>query len=75
MAHTDIHRKQSNISRKNLVSSLLIGMVIGLIPGVIFGWVAHRFYADQRTAQTLICREKHANQPAVQVDAICGSRF
>ena len=66
---------QPAISRKNLISSLLIGLAIGLIGGAPLGWIAHRIYAEQRLATVLICREKNRNLPEVQLQSICGSRF
>ena len=66
---------QPAISRKNLISSLLTGLVIGLIGGVPLGWIAHQIYAEQRLAQVLICREKNRNLPEVQLQSLCGSRF
>lgn len=67
--------KQNAVSRKNLVYSLITGLVIGVIAGAPLGWVAHQFYAEQRLAQILICREKNRNQPEAIVQSICGSRF
>ncbi len=64
---------QNVISRKNLVSSLITGVVIGLVAGAALGWIAHQFYTEQRLAQILVCREKNKNQPAAMVDSICGS--
>lgn len=63
------------ISRKNLVSSLVIGLLLGAVAGMPVGWFAHRYYADQRFAQILICRERNRNQPIAVVESICGSRF
>ena len=62
-------------SRKNLINSLLTGLVIGVIAGAPLGWFVHQYYAEQRLAQILICREKNRDQPEVRVQAICGSRF
>lgn len=67
--------KQNAVSRKNLVYSLITGLVIGVIAGVPLGWLAHQFYAEQRLAQILICREKNRNQPEAIVQSMCGSRF
>ena len=63
------------ISRKNLISSLITGLIIGVCAGIPLGWMAHRFYADQRLAQVMICREHNKNQPAAAVEAMCGSGF
>ncbi|MBD2040213.1 hypothetical protein [Microcoleus sp. FACHB-672] len=62
-------------SRKNLINSLLTGLIVGIIAGAPLGWFVHQYYAEQRLAQILICREKHRNQPEERVLAICGSRF
>lgn len=66
-------RKEDN--RKHLINSLLTGLAIGVVAGAPLGWFVHQFYAEQRLAQILICREKHRNEPEVRVQAICGSRF
>ena len=66
---------QNVISRKNLVSSLITGLIIGIVAGAPLGWAAHQFYAEQRLAQTVICREKNRNLPEAQVQSICGSGF
>lgn len=66
---------QSNISRKNLVNSLITGLVIGLIAGIPLGWIANQYFVEQRLAENLICREKNRNQPETVVQSICGSRF
>lgn len=67
--------RQNTITRKNLVYSLITGLIVGVIAGAPLGWVAHRFFAEQRLADVLICREKNRNLPEVQVESICGSRF
>ena len=66
---------QNVITRKNLVSSLVIGLIVGIIIGAPLGWLVHQFFAEQRLAQILICREKNRDLPEVQVQSICGSRF
>ena len=66
---------QNTITRKNLVSSLIIGLIVGLLAGLPLGWIAHRFYAEQRLADVLICREKNRDLPEVQLQSLCGSRF
>ena len=67
--------RQNTITRKNLVSSLMIGLIVGLLAGIPLGWLAYQFYAERRLADVLVCREKNRNLPEVQVQAICGSRF
>lgn len=66
---------QKTINRKHLIYSLITGLAIGVIVGSPLGWISHRFYAEQRLAQILICREKHRNQPEAIVQSLCGSRF
>ena len=66
---------QNTITRKNLVSSLIIGLIIGLLAGLPLGWIAHRFYAERQLADVLICREKNRDLPEVQLQSLCGSRF
>lgn len=67
--------KQDAITRKNLIYSLITGLVIGTVAGAPIGWYVHQFYAEQRLADILICQEKNKNLPEAQVRAICGSRF
>ncbi len=67
--------RQNTITRKNLVSSLMIGLIVGILAGVPLGWIAHQFYAERRLADVLVCREKNRNLPEVQVQSLCGSRF
>ena len=43
--------RQNTITRKNLVYSLITGLIIGAIAGAPLGWVAHRFFAEQRLYQ------------------------
>ncbi|MBD1938382.1 hypothetical protein H6F73_13825 [Microcoleus sp. FACHB-68] len=66
---------ENNIRRKDLITSLLTGLIIGAIAGAPIGWFVHQYYAEQRLAQILICREKNRNQPEATVQQICGSRF
>jgi len=61
---TGIGRKNT-ITRKNLVCQT--GLIIGVI-GVPLGWVAHRFYAEQRLADVLICRERTETLPETQLE-------
>lgn len=66
---------KNNISRKHLLSSLITGLLVGVIAGAPLGWFVHQFYAEQRLAQILICREKNRDKPEAIVQTICGSRF
>ena len=71
-----ISRAEHNkITRKNLISSLATGLAIGLVGGIPIGWVVHRFYAEQRLAQILLCHEKNRNKPEAIVESICGTRY
>jgi len=63
------------ITRKNLVQSLLTGLIIGVLVGAPLGWFVHQFYAERRLADVLICREKNRNQPEAVLQSICGSWF
>lgn len=67
--------QQKSIARKHLVFSLIIGIAVGAIAGAPIGWIAHRFYSEQRLAQMLICREKNRDKPVAVVESICGSTF
>ncbi|MBW4574666.1 MAG: hypothetical protein KME08_05215 [Aphanothece sp. CMT-3BRIN-NPC111] len=64
---------EKGIRRKDLITSLITGLAIGLVAGTPIGWFAHRFYNQQRTAQVLLCRQKHVGE--VNLDAICGSLY
>lgn len=71
-----VTQKNSNrIKRKHLISSLATGLVIGIIAGTPIGWFANQFYSQQRLAQTLLCRERNRNKPAVIVDSLCGRAY
>ncbi|HEY9876002.1 MAG TPA: hypothetical protein V6D12_21405 [Candidatus Obscuribacterales bacterium] len=64
---------EERITRKNLVSSLAIGLAIGIVAGTPIGWFAHRIYSQQRAAQVLLCRQQHVGEP--NLDAVCGSTY
>lgn len=66
---------QTTITRKNLVNSLLTGLVIGIIAGFPLGWATNQYFVEQRLAENLICREKNRDQPEAVIQSICGSRF
>ena len=66
---------KNKVARKHLFSSLVAGLIIGIIAGAPLGWVTHRFYYQQRLAQILLCRENHRNQPAAVVDSECGTPY
>jgi hypothetical protein len=67
--------EHERITRKNLVSSLATGLVIGLIAGAPLGWFAHRIYYQQRAGQVLLCRQKHIGQPEAELKALCGDVY
>ena len=64
---------EKGIRRKDLITSLITGLAIGLVAGTPIGWFAHRLYNQQRTAQVLLCRQKNVGE--VNLDAICGSLY
>ncbi len=66
---------QAVITRKNLVQSLITGLVIGLIAGAPLGWLAHQFYMEQRLADVLLCREKNRGLAEAQLQSLCGRSF
>lgn len=72
--HHDTHEHRG-ISRRDLASSLLIGLCIGIIAGIPVGWFIHRVFFQQRAAQVLLCRQQHYGQPEVELQRICGSVF
>ena len=73
--HEHVRAEQNRIRRKDLVSSLTIGILLGIIGGIPIGWFAHRVYFQQRTAQVLLCRQNHIGQPEVELKALCGSVY
>lgn len=73
--HEHIQTKQNRIRRKDLVQSLTIGILLGVVGGLPMGWFAHRVYFQQRTAQVLLCRQNHIGQPEVELKSLCGSVY
>lgn len=74
--HERVTRTESKrITRKHLVSSLATGLGVGIILGTPIGWFANQFYSQQRLAQTLLCRERNRDKPAVIVDSLCGKAY
>jgi len=71
--------KENAITRKNLVSSLTIGLVlgglIGLVAGVPLGWIGHRIIFQQRTAQVLLCRQQHYGLAEADLQSKCGAVY
>lgn len=68
-------RSEKRITRKNLVSSLLIGFGIGILAGGPLGWFSHRIYAQQRTAQVLLCRQQSFGVSEAELQSRCGSVY
>ena len=74
--HDHISRAEhERITRKNLVYSLVTGLLIGAIAGSPLGWFAHQIYYQQRAGQVLLCRQKHIGQPESELKALCGSAY
>ncbi|MCA1993771.1 MAG: hypothetical protein LDL41_17260 [Coleofasciculus sp. S288] len=74
--HDHIPRAEhERITRRNLISSLAIGIVLGLIGGAPLGWFAHRLYYQQRAGQVLLCRQQHIGQTEAELKALCGSLY
>lgn len=71
--------KEGSITRKNLVSSLTIGLalgsLIGLVMGVPLGWIGHRVIYQQRTAQVLLCRQQNFGLAEADLRAKCGAVY
>ena len=68
-------RRENRITRKNLLSSLLIGFLLGTIAGTPIGWFLHRVYAQQRTAQVLLCRQQNFGLQEADLQARCGQPY
>ncbi|WNZ26870.1 hypothetical protein HJG54_34435 [Leptolyngbya sp. NK1-12] len=67
---------RERIHRRDLVNSLLIGIGLGaLLLGAPLGWFAHRFYAQQRTAQVLLCRQQNFGLSETELQARCGQPY
>lgn len=66
---------ENRISRKNLVSSLLTGLIIGIFAGAPLGWFSHGIYARQRAAQVLLCRQQSFGLPEAQLQSRCGNLY
>jgi Mg/Co/Ni transporter MgtE len=73
VATTDRHGNR--ITRKNLLSSLLIGLVLGIFAGAPVGWFAHQVFARQRAAQVLLCRQQNFGLPEAELQARCGDVY
>jgi hypothetical protein len=70
------HRpSERQITRKNLFSSLLIGLMLGIVAGTPIGWFTHRIYAQQRTAQVLLCRQQNFGLTEADLQTRCGKSY
>lgn len=67
--------REQQITRRNLISSLLVGLAIGIVAGSPLGWYAHRVFAQQRTAQVLLCRQQSFGATEADLQARCGSPY
>lgn len=65
----------NHITRKNLISSLLIGVGLGIFAGAPLGWFAHKIYGQQRAAQVLLCRQQNYGLAEPQLQSRCGSVY
>lgn len=69
-------RERERIRRRDLFNSLLIGIALGtVLLGAPLGWLAHRFYAQQRTAQVLLCRQQNFGLQEADLQARCGQPY
>lgn len=72
----DAHHERSRIHRRDLVNSLFIGAALGtVLLGAPIGWFAHRFYAQQRVAQVLLCRQQNFGLQEAELEARCGQLY
>jgi len=43
--------------------------------GASIGWFTHRFYAQQRAAQVLLCRQQNFGLQEAELQARCGQPY
>jgi len=68
--------ERERIRRRDLLNSLLIGVVLGaLLLGGPLGWFAHRFYAQQRIGRVLLCRQQNAGLDEADLREQCGQLY
>lgn len=67
--------RENRITRRNLFTSLMIGFLLGLLAGTPLGWFIHRFYAQQRAAQVLLCRQQNFGLSETDLQARCGELY
>ncbi len=69
-------QERERIHRRDLFNSLLIGVALGtILLGAPLGWFAHRVYAQQRTAQVLLCRQQNFGLREADLQARCGQPY
>ncbi|MBD1909428.1 MULTISPECIES: hypothetical protein [unclassified Leptolyngbya] len=75
-ASAERHAERDRIHRRDLFNSLLIGVGLGtILLGAPLGWFAHRIYAQQRTAQVLLCRQQNFGLREADLQARCGQPY
>lgn len=67
------HRE--GIHFKSLLRSFAVGLIVGVVAGAPLGWFAHRFYAQQRAAQVLLCRQQNFGLRETELQARCGNLY
>ncbi len=72
---TTVERPPNRIKRKDLLSSLMIGVLLGIFAGAPIGWFVHRVYAKQRAAQVLLCRQQNFGLPETELQGRCGNLY
>ena len=60
---------------KRLLRSFAVGLIVGIVAGAPLGWFAHRFYAQQRAAQVLLCRQQNFGLRETELQARCGNLY
>ncbi len=68
--------RANRITRRNLLSSLLIGVALGtFIIGLPLGWFLHQVYARQHAAQVLLCRQRNFGLTESELEGRCGNLY